>query len=67
MANKIFGIPILAYFDDLVALIPERIAYNAIDTLREFSKLIGYLLKDRKTDIGREVAPLGLLGKFHIP
>ena len=66
-ANKIFGIPILAYCDDLGALSPERVALPALQACQSFSALVGYLLKIIKTDIGREVTFLGFLGKFPIP
>ena len=67
LTNKIFGIPLLAYFDDLGSEIPERVAPQALKTFQTFSALVGYLLKLNKTDIGREVTFLGLLGKFPTP
>ena len=67
LANMIFGIPILAYFDDLGALTPERVALPALRTFQTFSALVLYILKLIKTDIGHEVTLLGLLGKLPTP
>ena len=67
LTDKIFGIPILAYFDALGALNPERIAYNAIGTFRKFIALFGYFLKDSNKDLGGEVLFPGAPGQISKP
>ena len=69
LANKIFGAPppLLAYSGDMWALSPGRAALPALQTFRTFRTIDGYILKIIKTDIGREVALRGLLGKFPTP
>ena len=64
LTNKIFGIPLLSYFDDYGAMSPETIGKPALETVDSFFNILGALINDKKTDLGREVVFLGLLGEF---
>ena len=46
---------------------PERLSQCALETFQRFSTPVGYLLKKTKSDIGKEAAALGPLGKFQNP
>ena len=67
LTNKICGIPIPPYCDDIADMAPERLSEGALATFRKFSDLVGYFLKNIKTDIGIVVAFLGIWGNFETP
>ena len=52
-ANKIFGLPIVNYFDDLGCLLPASIEKMGLRTFRRFSALVHFALKDIKTKVGK--------------
>ena len=67
LTNKIFGIPLIAYFDDYGAFCPETIGQPALETVDTFFNMMGALINKKKTDIGRKVTFLGLRGDFPRP
>ena len=66
-ANKIFGIPVVNYFDDLGSLLNSSLEITGLRTFSQFCGLIAFILKDIKTLAGRYVAFLGLEGSFPDP
>ena len=67
MFNKIFGIPLLAYFDDFGALVPARLCERALRTFESFCETLGIRLKVAKTELGTRLTFLGLKGNFPRP
>ena len=67
LVNRIFGIPLVSYYDDLGAPIPSDLGDLALTTTQEFLRLVAVFLNTKKTDMGEEVAFLGLLGRFPNP
>ena len=65
--NKISGLQIVNYFDDIGCLLPASVEKMGLRTFRRFSTLIHFVLKDIKTKVGRNVAFLGLEGSFPDP
>ena len=64
LANKIFGIPLLSYFDDYGSIIPETLGRPALETVDSFFNVLGALINDNKTDLGRKVVFSGITGEF---
>ena len=67
LANRIFGIPLIGYFDDFGALVPSKVGRRALHTFEQFCNSLGITLKKTKTDRGRRIVFLGLLGNFPAP
>ena len=67
LINRIFGIPLATYFDDIGALSPSELDQLAHDTVEIFFIALGIFLKKDKTGLGREMALLGLRGAFPGP
>lgn len=65
--NKIFGTPLIAYFDDFGALAPKRLCDKALLTFERFCETIGIRLKTSKTELGTRITFLGLKGGFPSP
>ena len=66
-ANLLLGIPTVNYFDDLGSPAPTSISEAALATLTDFSHILGIILKDDKTELGRRISFLGLSGHFPGP
>ena len=62
LINRIFGIPLMSYFDDLGALTPSEITQLALETIKEFLLILMIFLNGRKTNLGEDLVFLGLLG-----
>ena len=60
--TRLFGIPLLSYFDDFGALIPTPLAEKALITFQNFCSYLGVVLKPAKAEVGRAVCFLGLEG-----
>ena len=67
LANRIFGIPLIGYFDDFGALVPANVGRHALRTFERFCNSLGITLKKTKTDRGRRIISLGLQGDFPSP
>ena len=65
--NRIFGIPLISYFDDLGSMTPSELAQPALGAIKEFLLLLLVFLNDKKTDLGTDVIFLGLLGSSPRP
>ena len=51
LTNLIFGIPLLSYFDDFGALVPDDLGEDSIATYKIFFARIGFFLNKRKFDL----------------
>ena len=67
LTNRIFGIPLIGYFDDFGALVPANVGRSALRTFERFCNSLGITLKKSKTDRGRCIIFLGLHGSFPSP
>ena len=67
LVNKIFGIPLVTYFDDYGAMTPDVINKLALDTTKIFLLTLGVFLKDDKTKLGSTMTFLGVQGIFPSP
>ena len=65
--NRLFGLPLVNYFDDLGSMIPTSLSDTGLRLLQAVCALFGVILEDRKADIGRQIVFLGLLGHFPGP
>ena len=61
---KIFGIPIVSYFDDFGALLPSPLAKRGLEVFTAFCSHLGITLKKTKSEVGPKITYLGLLGAF---
>ena len=63
LVNRIFGIPLISYFDDLWAMMPAELGRPAIDTVKILLMAVGIFLNARETDLGgiaTYLAPRGI-------
>ena len=67
LANRIFGLPMVNYFDDLGCLILSQISRSGLNTFRKFCRIIVFVLRKDKTELGKEITFLGLRGTFPSP
>ena len=67
LVNKIFGIPLVTYFDDYGAMTPDELNKLALDTTKVFLLTLGVFLKDDKTKLGSTMTFLGVQGIFPSP
>ena len=67
MANKILGLPVLNYFDDFGALVPDIIKEVGLKSLLRFTSVLGALMKDDKSEVDRVLVFLGLKGESPSP
>ena len=67
LINRIFGIPLVSYYDDMGSMVPSELARPALETIRDFLFTLMVYLNNKKTDLGEEVTFLGLLGDFPRP
>ena len=65
--NKIFGIPLIGYFDDFGALVPSKLAPLALKTFERFCDILGIQLKVSKTECSNSLVFLGMKGTFPKP
>ena len=61
---RIFGIPMLSYFDDFGALLTAAMAHEGLDTFTKWRSLLGIKLKTAKSVVWESVTFLGLAGSF---
>ena len=64
LVNRIFGIPMISFFDDFGGMTPPELTLDAVTIFGEFAKTVIFELKDKKTKFGKRVDFLGLSGEF---
>ena len=62
--NKIFGIPLISFFDDFGCLMRPDLLHDALRTFQRFCGALNVVLKVEKTEVGHRIPFLGLLGDF---
>ena len=62
--NRVFGIPMIGYFDDFGFLIPSSLSSDALQLVHQVCQMLGVKLKPDKSSIGRIATFLGLRGSF---
>ena len=62
--TRLFGIPLLNFFDDFGATTPEELVKPALDVFAKFCHKLGISLKISKSEYGRKITFLGLQGFF---
>jgi hypothetical protein len=67
LACRCLGIPCVGYFDDFGFLIPEELGPDALHTFHEFNRILGFLMKESKSEVGNVVEFLGLMAGFPAP
>ena len=50
--NRLFGIPLVCFFDDFVALTPRLLATKGLAVITRFFELLGIRLKPTKSEVG---------------
>ena len=60
--TKIFGIPIISFFDDFDSLAPGPLARRALDSPNAFCEILGIRPRPGKSDVGPRVNFLGIRG-----
>ena len=65
--NRLFGLPLVNYFDALGSMIPTSLSDTGLRLLLALCALFGVILEGRMTDIGLQIVFLGLLGLFPGP
>ena len=64
LINRLFGIPLLAFYDDLGSPMLFALGRVALETLTGACRLLGVVLKKSKSEWGNPLTFLGLLGHF---
>ena len=64
LCNKIFGIPLISFFDDFGCLMRPDLLREALRTFQRFCNALNVVLKTEKTEAGQRITFLGLLGDF---
>ena len=64
LINRLFGIPLLAFYDDLGSPMLFALGRIALETLTKACRLLGVILKKSKSEWGNPLTFLGLLGHF---
>ena len=64
LVNRLSGIPLICFFDDFAALIPRLLSNKAMAVFSRFCETAGITHKPGKSEVGREITFLGLLGWF---
>ena len=67
LANILFGLPVVNYFDDIGRILPTSISDEGLSTFKRFCGLIGVRLKEEKAKPGTVTTFLGLDGAFPCP
>ena len=62
--NRLFGIPMVAFYDDLGSHMISELTQDALSLVKEASLLLGIILNEDKCDGGNPLSFLGLLGSF---
>ena len=62
--NRLFGIPLISFYDDLGTPMIEELAPEALSLIIEVSRLLGVILNQKKCDLGNPLSFLGLLASF---
>ena len=57
---RIFGTPLVRYFDDFGALLPATLAKTGLEIFTKRRTLLGMSLKPSKSEVGADVTILGL-------
>ena len=65
--NRIFGIPLIGYFEDAGALFPGNVFRRALRTFERFCRALGIKLKTTKTDRRQKIISLGVRCDFPSP
>ena len=60
LINRLFGIPLLCFFDDFAALVPQILRTKALQAFATFCSLLGIRLKEGKSEVGPRVTFLCL-------
>ena len=63
-ANKILRLPVLSYFDDFGALVPDMIKEIGLDPFLRFTSELGALAKDGKYEVDKILVSPCLSGGF---
>ena len=61
---RLFGIPMLSYFDDFGGLLPAKLARQGLSTFSRWCEILGISLKLEKSEVGANITFLGLKGSF---
>ena len=64
LVNRIFGIPLICFFDDFGAMAPAELAPEALHVFTLFCTKLGITLKTQKSELGQTITFLGLSGSF---
>lgn len=62
--TRLFGIPLICFFDDFAALLPAQLAGKGLAVFTRFCELLGIRLKRAKSEVGPVITFLGLQGTF---
>ena len=62
--NRIFGIPLVGYFDDYGAMLPDSLSKPGLSTFSSFCTKLAILLKMDKSLVDKALTSLGLFGEF---
>ena len=62
--NRLFGIPLIAFYDDLGAQMIRELSERALHLVYEVCGLLGVVLNWNKCDCGNPLPFLGLIGSF---
>ena len=65
--NRLVGLPIVNYFDDIGSMVPAPLSGDGLRLLIDVCALFGVILGDRKTDLGRRIVFFGLTGPLSGP
>ena len=65
--SRLFGLPLVNYFDDPGSMAPPSLSADGIRLLADVCGLFRDILEGRKTDLGRRIALLGSRGHFSGP
>ena len=64
LANRLFGIPLICFFDVFSAFIPRLLVNKALQFFTTFCSLLGIRLKEGKLDVWPRITSLCLVGWF---
>lgn len=58
ISNRMFGIPLVRFFDDFVALVSLLLASKALGAFSRFFALLGIQTILQKSEVGPEISPV---------
>ena len=64
LANRIFAIPVIGYFDDFGFIVSANVCEVALRLFESFCELLGLHLKIEKSKFGNKITFLGVNGEF---